>query len=866
MKKTFFLLIFITQYSLAQIGQLDWTFGEFGYMSDIYNLPHSLLVSPNQHRIHCLYYYNDYLNGGIFSCKPHGDSLTTNFMNYYGYAAFNSFNNFNSKKIINTLNESFYVTGSTGDFLSKSSLSITKLNSQLIVDTSFHCLYSNISSNSSDQYNCLSEVSNDKILAFGTTHDTSNGKIDLVLSRYLNNGQFDSTFGTNGIKILDFGAYESSDFMELDSLERILLVSNMNGTAKLIRIFSDGNIDSTFGTNGSITLLPDVKSFKCVSNTNYFIQAGSKTLMYKSNGNLDSTFGINGIIQENTIYHPQSVLQADGKVIIVGLNASSSRILSIKRYLKNGQLDNTFGTNGNTQVDIINNKYHGWQSQPNPNDSISLNGIYMQPDSQLLIYGACLWDGLSFYDPPNKGFIAKLNTFPCTDAIAVQPTNQQAYVGDTVYFISTSSNPDAVYQWQVNSSGFWEDLGYPGWYTDDTLRVLSPKSWDNYKFRCIVGSKSCKLISNEAILKIKCPQISDPISQTIYLGQSTKISATANKSNASYTWQVLSAPYWQNLGESSVYQGVHSDTLRIIDPPISANGYAFRCFVSLGCVDTSLSATLSITCPDSILQQPISQTINLGQSTKISATANKSNASYTWQVLSASYWQNLGESSVYQGVHSDTLRITNPPFSANGYAFRCIVSVSCPDTSLSAILNITCTDSILQQPISQSIVSGESAFFEVTSMNQLSKFQWQVYKLGNWENLIEDEYYVGTNSKKMQIRNVPITFDSNNYRCITKGICLDTSSKAMLNVKSISQIGDMMYVYPNPNQGVFYIEIPKELLDEDFVLSNIHGQTITQGRLTKLRNEINIPGVNSGEYFLKIGLEFNRKILVSKHK
>jgi uncharacterized delta-60 repeat protein len=81
--------------------------------------------------------------------------------------------------------------------------------------------------------------------------------------RYTANGAFDPTFNPTGPSLglgaIIYGddvpaAYTGATGVALQSDGKILIVGDDNGAAKLIRLDTDGTLDTTFGTNGVLSL------------------------------------------------------------------------------------------------------------------------------------------------------------------------------------------------------------------------------------------------------------------------------------------------------------------------------------------------------------------------------------------------------------------------------------------------------------------------------------------------------------------------------------------------------------------------------------------------------------------------------------
>ncbi|RMA66073.1 T9SS type A sorting domain-containing protein [Ulvibacter antarcticus] len=227
-----------------------------------------------------------------------------------------------------------------------------------------------------DQSHSIIQQSDGKIVSFGFAEY---GNID-ILARYLPNGDLDVTFGTNGKVVHDLDSDHGYIFYVDTSLHqqsdgKIITAAtylNTNGEQDIImvRYLENGNIDTSFGIDGlvkthfgvdeiaSTLLLPDGKivvgGTSTVGDSRYLLVA-----KYLSNGSLDISFGVNGMvtsyINDYPTYAFPLVLQPDGKILIAYRKQESNnlRTLMFQRYLENGQLDTSFGNAGTVTTNIV---------------------------------------------------------------------------------------------------------------------------------------------------------------------------------------------------------------------------------------------------------------------------------------------------------------------------------------------------------------------------------------------------------------------------------------------------------------------------------------------------------------------------------
>lgn len=153
------------------------------------------------------------------------------------------------------------------------------------------------------------------------------------ITRILTNGKIDSTFGTNGIRFLQFaGLQDYPNSIEQDALGRILISGSTLDTGHLhsdvpviARMDINGNLDQTFGEGGKVYL----------RFTNGVIQETRESRHFSG-----------GIIYD--------LLETDdNKLIVSGAHSNGVNYIAfIARLNANGNLDSTFFDEGYIAFDI----------------------------------------------------------------------------------------------------------------------------------------------------------------------------------------------------------------------------------------------------------------------------------------------------------------------------------------------------------------------------------------------------------------------------------------------------------------------------------------------------------------------------------
>lgn len=232
----------------------------------------------------------------------------------------------------------------------------------------------------------------DKITVTGAILKGDDVWIPLV--RFNADGTLDSTFGTNGLAVIELEdcAVGYSIIKQVDG--KYVVAGFAEGQSFVVRVNSDGTIDTTFGINGATIIEIGNSSFLRGSDfqsTEKIVVAGyseGQCLIARLNtdGSIDTTFGSSGITLNKFGTHNvlfDIAIDSSDRVNVIGI-CDNTAILS--RYTSSGILDSTFGNSGLASVicGVIGNN----------------NAIKIQPDGKILSAG--------FSD--NNGLVARVDT------------------------------------------------------------------------------------------------------------------------------------------------------------------------------------------------------------------------------------------------------------------------------------------------------------------------------------------------------------------------------------------------------------------------------------------------------------------------
>ena len=254
-----------------------------------------------------------------------------------------------------------------------------------------------------DYVNSVFQQTDGKLVIAGTSYSSDLRSSDFSLVRLNGDGNLDSSFGIGGKMLVPVGSgFESVVSVIQQADGKVVMVGhdigfNSGGVVNpyMIRLNSDGSVDSTFGSAGMLAL------FDVGIETNYRViqqndgkllafgvsqNAGNREIIIRrleSDGSLDISFGANGkqVLPVDVGYLGiNSVIQqVDGRLLVAGAGTrdnGDSRDFSLVRLNSDGGLDDTFGSGGKLLVSVLSN-YDDYVSS-----------IVQQSDGKLVVVGS----------------------------------------------------------------------------------------------------------------------------------------------------------------------------------------------------------------------------------------------------------------------------------------------------------------------------------------------------------------------------------------------------------------------------------------------------------------------------------------------
>ena len=200
------------------------------------------------------------------------------------------------------------------------------------------------------------------------------GTTATVVVRFTTDGIVDSTFNADGILITDIPSsiYEQITCMLIQPDGKIVCGgqtgAGSNTNNMLMRILSDGTMDSTFNgtgiatyswqssqnTTSSIALQGDGK---IVLSGHSYINLDYKMCIerYDADGSIDSTFDQDGIVFPGFYFDSYGnavLIQPDSSILVAGHVSPTPYDIGFARHLPDGTVDSSFGINGKLEMSL----------------------------------------------------------------------------------------------------------------------------------------------------------------------------------------------------------------------------------------------------------------------------------------------------------------------------------------------------------------------------------------------------------------------------------------------------------------------------------------------------------------------------------
>lgn len=319
---------------------------------------------------------------------------------------------------------------------------------------------------------------------------------------------------------------------------------------------------------------------------------------------------------------------------------------------------------------------------------------------------------------------------------------------------------------------------------------------------------------------------------TICAGQS--FTYTSNGAN-SYTW--ISS----NSGLSN-----YTNAITVANPTVSSIFSVLGS--SLGCNSSSETSSLTVNALPLLNFSALPSTSICAGSSLILSGLGAS--TYTWS------------SGVTNGV-------SFIPSSTTTYSLTGTDLNGCSNMHTVAI-SLNAQPSILTEPLSQTLATGSSTQFIVSSSNASSTFQWQQDIGSGFVNLMNSLQFSGVTTPTLTVSNASLVQNNTKFRCVVSdGNCSDTSAIANLSVYDHTAIKKQVVetyfkLWPNPTENSVTIQVSDLFIGKLYQIIDQTGRLVLIGIIEKTNTELDISFLAGGLYFVCVNNSYQKPIKLIK--
>ena len=237
------------------------------------------------------------------------------------------------------------------------------------------------------------------VLVGSVSAGSDNGKIGVL--RYRSDGSLDPSFDGDGIVLADpTPTYDDGLAVGVESDGQIIVAGGagfdgLNERFVALAYEPDGSLDATFGGDGKVftDLTPeaDVPFGLAIQDDGKIVVAGNAAagsadpkfalVRYERDGSLDPSLQGDGTVITNFTRYDDGAysvaIDPDGRIVTAGLagNGGPAPRLAAVRYLADGALDPTFGSDGKVSADLTPHFDSAWGVAVQADGSVVCSGV-----------------------------------------------------------------------------------------------------------------------------------------------------------------------------------------------------------------------------------------------------------------------------------------------------------------------------------------------------------------------------------------------------------------------------------------------------------------------------------------------------------
>lgn len=367
-------------------------------------------------------------------------------------------------------------------------------------------------------------------------------------------------------------------------------------------------------------------------------------------------------------------------------------------------------------------------------------------------------------------------------AISIQDS-LDACEGNGIFITPTNvSGSNITYQWQIDSTGVWENLTNSGGYSNTTANFLVingsivSSQLNAFRYRVTINSDCGTAISDALYLNVLgTPTLNSlMLNDTLCLGDTALLFADVNFATT-YQWQSNASGVFANLSNNAQFEGVNTDSLQINNVSIADTGVSFLLTMQNGICPSVNSPSVEIVLGGSIIQITSvadSFTYCTGFDSLFYVEYTGTVTQFQWQINSGGGFVDLINDANHTGVQNDTLSLINFGATQDNNTYRLLIQNDCGGVDTSDVFLVEFSNAGIQNyPANLSACEGDTvSFVQSSSIPAVSK-QWQIYQNGAFVDLVNNAQYQGVNDDTLIITPVLLSMDQDSFNCVVVDSC-----------------------------------------------------------------------------------------------
>jgi hypothetical protein len=219
----------------------------------------------------------------------------------------------------------------------------------------------------------------------------------------------------------------------------------------------------------------------------------------------------------------------------------------------------------------------------------------------------------------------------------------------------------------------------------------------------------------------------------------------------------------------------------------------------------------------------------------------------TSSAASGNVWSN--------GATSQSITVNN----SGNYTVTVTNANNCSATSTATIIQVNNAPIFTAQPLSQTVPMNTTVSF-ISQAGSVS-YQWQTNQGGGFQNISNGGQYIGATDDTLQVTNVTMLNDNQEFRCvINDGLCSDSSAVGILTVTNTVGLSNdfsnsSFNIYPNPTNDILIIELTQSetVIGFSMQVMNVLGQSVFNTTSKQKRVILNTNDWGAkGTYFIQL--------------